>query len=142
MMVARSPYVENPKQLIKDLDQAVIKLAEISKKKQAISNQEMTDLISVLHKFNVTLDTGFWEDKRLAPEEMKSSIENALLAITLFNLNQPIKEKGTQKNVDQAIISLFATLAKEVNDFDKNLKNLKEIKIGRKVEKTSESKHS
>jgi hypothetical protein len=142
MMVARSPYVENPKQLIKDLDQAVTKLEEIGKKRQEISNQEMKDLISVLHKFNETLDTGFWEDKRLAPEGMKTSIENALLAITLFNLNQPIKEKGKQKNVDQAIASLFATLAYELNDFDKNLKNLKEIKIGRKVEKTGESKHS
>ena len=76
------------------------------------------------------------------PEEMKTSIEKALLAIQLFQSNQPGKDKSAQKNVDQAIISLFSSLSIEINALDKHLRNLGDYKIGRKVEKTSEGKRS
>jgi adenylosuccinate lyase len=134
MMVDQSRYVDNVRSLIKDLDQAATKLTEISAK-QKISNQEIKDLMSTLKNVNVNLDPSFWEDKKLAPEEMKVTIEKALNASALF-------QKVAQKNVEQAIASLFASLTSTLNDFDKNLRNLKELKIGQKVEKSGESKRA
>lgn len=141
-MVERSPYIGNVGQLIRDLDQAAQRLAEISKGREA-SKQELNDLIGVLHKVNDNFpDKNFWEEKRFAPEGMDESIEKALAAVMLFKRNQPEKNKLGQKNVEQAIISLFAALSKEISALDAHLKNLKKYKIGQKVEKSGESKES
>jgi hypothetical protein len=130
MMVERSPYIENVGQLIRDLDQATMKLEEINRKPQAVSKQELNDLIKTLQNFNTILDPAFWEDKKLA------------FAIQLFQRYHPERDRTSQRNVDQAITSLFSALNSALNAFDKNLRDLKKYKIGRKVEKSGESKHS
>lgn len=136
MMVEQSHYVDNLGQLLNDLDQAAAKLNEITEKKQAVSKQDLNDLIHALKNFNTTLDPSFWENKKLAPEEgMNTTVEKAIKALDLF-------KRTASKNVEQAIVSLFATLASELNVFDKNLIGLKELKLGRKVEKSGESKRA
>lgn len=142
MMVERSPYVENMGLLIRDLDQATIKLEEINRKPQAVSKKELDDLIKVLQEFNTTLDPAFWEEKKLVFEGMNEKIEKALNAIQLFQRYHPERDRSNQRNVDQAITSLFASLSTVLNTFDKNLRGLKKYKIGHKVEKSGESKHS
>lgn len=142
MMVERPPYTENVTLLLKDLDQAATKLEEMSQKSQA-TQQDLNDLIKTLQHFNQTLDPNFWEEKRLTSEGISASIERALAAIRLFQSTQPGKEdRSGQRNVDQAIVSLSAALTRALNIFDNNLRNLKDYKIGRKVEKTRESKHT
>lgn len=141
MMVERSPYVENVGQLLRDLDQAASKLMQAGQAQQGPTHQEMKSLISVLQNVNTTLDPSFWTDKKLAPEGMNATIEKALKALELFQTN-PQANRGAQKTVDQAVASLFSTLSKEIKDFDKNLRNLKKYKFGRRVEKSSESKDS
>lgn len=140
-MVER-PYVENVGQLMKDLDQATMKLEEINRKPQAVSKQELNDLIKTLQHFNTTLDPDFWEEKKLAFEGMNEKIERALNAIQLFQRYHPEIDSSTQRNVNQAITSLFSALNSLLNDVNKNLMGLKKLKIGRKVEKSGESKHS
>lgn len=145
VMVERSPYIQNVGQFLEELDQATEKLTEISQSKKEISQKELKELIAVLKDCNATFGTGFWDDKKLTTdteEEIKASIKQALEAIQLFNTNRPDKNKAAQRNVEQAIVALFATLTSEVRDFDKNLKNLKDYKIGRKVEKSQQSKQS
>jgi flagellar biosynthesis GTPase FlhF len=142
MMVERSPYIEKMGLLVKDLNQATQQLEEISRKPQA-TKQELTDLIKVLQHLNKTLDPRFWEEKKLAAEGMSASIERALAAVRLFQSTQPaLGNRSGQRNVDQAIASLSSALTAALNTFDKNLRNLKDYKIGRKVEKTGESKHT
>ena len=67
---------------------------------------------------------------------MSSSIEKALAALTVF------QRKAGQRDVDQAIASLSASLNAALKSFDSNLKNLKDYKIGKKVEKPGESKQA
>jgi uncharacterized protein HemX len=141
-MVERSPDVENIEQFMTNLNQAAEKLNEIRQKKQEFSGQELNELITVLNRFNTAFDPNFWEEKKLVPEEMSADIEKALAVLQLFQSNQPEKNKAAQKNVDQAITSLFSTLSKEISAFDKNLRNLKKYKIGLKVEETYQSKQS
>ncbi len=141
MMVERSPYTQNVGRLLKDLNQATLKLEEISTKPEA-TKQEINDLIKTLQHFNQILEPSSWEEKKLAPEEMSSSIEKALAAVQLFQSIQSKADRTGQRSVDQAIASLSSVLTLALNTFDKNLRNLKDYKIGRKVEKISESKHA
>lgn len=130
------------KDFVNGLREAAEKISEVSQGKNTISKQEIKDLISKLKHVNASFEPGFWEAKSLIPEEMNKSIEKALNAIQLFQRHQPEENKLAQKNVEQAVISLFSTLSETVKDLDKNLKkNLKEeYKIGKRVEKTSKSK--
>lgn len=131
MMVEQSRYVENVGSLHRDLQQATKELRAMSGN-QMISKQDIQGLMSTLQHVNANLDPSFWADKKPAPTEMKVAIENALAAVALF-------PKVAPKNAEQAITSLFSSLNSTMKDFDKNLKNLKKYKIGRKVEKTSET---
>lgn len=142
MMVQRSPYTENLGLLMKDLDRATIKLEAINSMPQQASKQEVNDLIKVLHDLNSTLDPSFWEDKKLAPEGMNEKIEKALHEIQHFQRRHPEHDRGGKRNVDQAITSLSSALKEALNVFDKNLRDLKKFKIGRRVEKIGESKQS
>lgn len=139
MMVERMPYTGK---FVAELNQATKKLNEISQGQKTVSQQELKDLIKVLNQLNEACKEGFWKEKKLAPEEMQDGIEKALVAIQLFHRHQPDKNKGAQKSVEQAIASLFSTLSAEINDFDRNLKTLKDHRIGVKVEKTGKSKQS
>lgn len=133
-MVDQSRYVGNVGSLKTDLDQAAAKLTEIGGK-NTISKKEINELSTILNHVNSNLDPTFWADKKLAPEDMNVTIEKALKALALF-------QTATTKNVDQAIISLVSSLKSTLNAFDQNLRNLKDHKIGRRVEKTGESKHA
>lgn len=141
MMVAHPPYSAKMGHLLKELDHASQQLTEITKQKKVASSQELSSLIKVFYELNENFDPRFWGDKKLVPEEMSESIGEALKAIQLFQ-SQPSKDKAIPQNVNQAIVSLFATLTAEINKFDKHLKNLREFRIGLKVEKTGKSKQS
>lgn len=126
MMVEKAPSI--------DLDlllKATTKLNEIAGKKQAVSRQDLNELHNVLRQFNTQLDPRIWESKKIAPEEMSGTVEKALNALDLFKRN---------KNVEQAIASLYASMISDLNAFDKNLRDLKDLKLGKKVEKSSESR--
>ncbi len=142
MMVQRSPYTENLGLLMKDLESATTKLEAINSMPQIVSKQELNDLIVVLHHLNDTLDTSFWEDKKLVPEGMNEKIEKAFHEIQHFQRRHPDSNLSGKRNVDQAITSLSSALKEAVNTFDKNLRDLKKFKIGRRVEKSGESKQS
>jgi hypothetical protein len=142
MMVARSPYVENVGLLMKDLDQATTKLTAISKKEKVASPNELNDIIKVLNKVNENLDTSFWEAKKLAPEGMTASIEKALQAVQLFHRIRPELTRAAQLTAGQAIASLKDALDRAVDGFDRNIKNLKKIKLGQKVVKPGETKNA
>ena len=139
MMVEQSPLVGK---FLEDLNRATNKIKELQKKpSQAISSKELDDLITHLKSFNTTLaKPSFLEEKKIAAEEMDEGIKKALDAIKIFQENQPEKNKAAHKNVSQAIISLFSALTAELNMLDTHLKNLKDHKIGRKVEGTHKSK--
>jgi hypothetical protein len=125
--------------LMKDLEQATKKLEEINQKPQT-TEHELKDLITALQHFNKTLPASL-DDKKLVTEGMgmNKKIETALNAIQVFHRQHPEKDR---RNVDQAIASLSSALMEALNAFDRNLKNLKEYKIGQKVEKTGQSKQS
>lgn len=120
--------------LLNNLDQATAKLTEISENKM-ISPKEVKDLMKALDHVNSSLGTGGLKEKKVVPEEMNRSIEKALQAVALFHT------AGT-KNTQQAITSLFSSLTSSLKDFDKNLRNLKKHRIGRRVEKVTEGKKS
>lgn len=141
LMVERSHFIKNSAQLSHYINQATLKLAEVAEAKKSVSQQELKDLIKVFHDFNTQYDPSFFSDKKLVPEELSSPIENALKAILLFQ-NATQKEKAIQKNIDQAIVILVSQLNREIKTFDKNLRDLKKIRIGRHIEKTNKSKHS
>lgn len=141
-MVEQSPRV-NLAPLLKDIDHAEAKLKEIAQKRPDISKQELSELMKIL-KTHVEVDSGsdstFWEDKKLAPEGKpgeKINIEKALQALGLF-------KKEIHRNVEQAIVSLYASFNadSQASDSDANLRSLKDLKIGRRVEKTGESSKS
>lgn len=142
MMVKSSPYSENVGLLMKDLDRATTHLEAINRKAQGASKQELDALMGVLHDVNSTLDPRFWEDKKLAPEGMHDKIEKALNEVQALKRSHPEKDRAGQRNVDQAITSLSLALKEALDDFDKNLRDLKKYKIGQKVEKSGESKRS
>lgn len=141
-MVEQSPRV-NLGPLLKDIDHTETKLKEIAQKRPDISKQELSELMKIL-KTHVKVESGsdskFWEDKKLAPEGKpgeKINIEKALQALGLF-------KREIQRNVEQAIVSLFASLNadSQASDAESNLRDLKDLKIGRRVEKTGESSKS
>ncbi len=138
MMVERLPYTESEGQLLKALDQATIKLTQIGQTAPDFSPKEAKELIKILQHVNTVIDPSILSGKTLVLEGMNTSIEKALKAIQLFEMNQPQTNRGAQKNVDQAVTSLFSTLSKEIKDFDKNIRNLKKHKIGLKIEKVEE----
>ena len=142
MMVERSPYTDNPNQLITDLNQLTQKIEEVSGPSAKLSEKELTELIGTLDDFNATFDESFWNEKKLVPEKADATIEKALKAVFLFQSTHPEKQGSGYRNVDQAIASLSSSLTSAIAAFDKNLKDLKKYKIGQKVEKTGESKHS
>lgn len=145
-MVERSLYIDNVGLLKADLQQATTKIEALQKKEpQSISpqdEQEMKELIQVLHKLNENIAPGALEEKKFVLEEMDESIRNALEAIDLFNVNQPAANKTAQKNIRETIVSLFASLSSEIKTFNKNLKDLKKHRIGQKVVETQKSKQS
>lgn len=136
MMVDQTPAV-NFDRLFQDLDHTATKL--IGKKENELSKQELTDLLTTLKHVNSHMDDpGFWEGKKLDPEgkaKENATIEKALKALDLF---QSVGKRSAQ----QAIVSLFSQLKEELNALNSNLRNLKDFKIGQKVEKTRESKQS
>ncbi len=137
-MVERS-RIENISQFLEEVDQVAEQIKQVSQTKQGVSPHQLNDLIHVLETCNQLLKTDFLEGKKFSPETMNASIEKALAAIQLFQLKQ--REAG-RKEIEKTIVALFSTLSREINDFDKNLKNLKDYKIGRRVEKTNATKQS
>lgn len=134
-MVEQSRYVENVGSLETDLVGATAKLSEVGGK-NAISPQEMKDLMKTINQVNANLDPTFWADKTLAPAAMNTTIDKALMALALFQKVPP----PPPKDVERAIVSLFDSTLKT---FEKKLRDLKKYKIGQKVqpvEKTGESK--
>jgi hypothetical protein len=138
MMVDRLPQTESVGQLLKALDQATTKLNQMGQIPNDFSPKEAKELIKVLQNVNTTIDPNILTGKTLIPEGMSTSIEKALKAVQLFEMNQPQANRGVQKNVEQAVTSLSSILSKEIKDFDKNVRNLKKYKIGRKIEKVTE----
>lgn len=140
MMVERSPYTSmGDLQFMVKLDVATKKLDNINQKHQAISQQELNDLIEV---FKPISDPNFLADKKFASEGMSDKIEKALIAIALFQRNHPATDRAAQRNVEQAITSLFSSLNSTLSKADENLKNLKKHRIGQRVKESSESKES
>lgn len=141
MMVDRSPYTQNIGQWMKDLDQATVKLKEFNSSPQTVSRQEINDLMNTLQDLDSTVDPSFWANKNLSSEGMHEKIEKALREIQIFQMRHPEKTLAGQRNVIQAITSLSSALKSALNKLDKN-RNLRDIKLGRRVKKSEESKHS
>lgn len=137
-MVERVPYTDHVGQLIKALDQATTKLTQIGQAAPDFSPKEAKELIQILQNVNTSINPSILAGKTLVPEGMNASIEKALKAVQLFEMNQPQTNRGAQKTVEQAVTSLSSILSKEIKDFDKNIRNLKKYKIGRKIEKVTE----
>lgn len=142
MMVERSPYTNNMSQLMKDLDQATSKMNHINSSKSAsISSHDLTELMGVLNDLN-SVEPSFWGQKTFTSEGMNEKIEKALLQIQLFQRRLPANDRSGQRNVDQAIVSISSALKSALNRLDKNLRDIKKLRIGRKVEKSKESKET
>jgi len=146
MMVEYSPNTKNIDQLIRDLDQATMQLEEINSKPQLVSNREFNDLIKVWQNFNANLNPTIWGEKKFLFAEMlegmNEKLMKALNAIQVFQRLHPGRDN--QRSVEQAINSLVFTL-KELNKFDKKLKELRDLKkykIGDRTEKSNESKET
>ena len=133
MMVDSSPFTHNSVQFEKELINLANQIEGVSRSSKPLSESEIRELTNKIEAFNSTLNEGFWKDKKLSPEKSHSTIEKALLAIALFQ---------GKRNIDQAIVSLTASLRSALLAFDKNLRDLKKIRIGRKISKSGESKHS
>lgn len=139
MMVGQTPDV-NFDRLLKELDHAATKL---SGKENQLSKQELTDLLTNLKHANSHMDDpSFWAGKKLDAEgkgKENETIAKALRALEIF-------QNAPQKNliVQQAVVSLYAEIKRQLDALNCNLKNLKDIKyrIGQKVEKTRESKQT
>ncbi len=134
MMVQESRGVDQFSLLLKNLDQAATKLTEISGKKE-VSQNEIRELMTAIDHVNSALGSSGLKDKKVVPEEMNAKIEKALNAVA------PFLTAG-HKNAQQAITSLFSSLTSTLKDFDKNLRDLKKHRIGRRVEKASETRGS
>lgn len=140
MMVERPTFPKNIGQLMEDMDQAADQLTKMTEgEAKSYSRQAVNKLISTLNHFNTHIGGDFWSEKKLVAEEMDATIERALNALLMF---QGRPEKAAQKNVDQAIVSLFSDLNSQLSKFKQNLRNLKKHRIGHKVVKTSASKQS
>ncbi len=136
-MVEHSPATKLMGDLTFSIGQAALRLEN-----KDLSKQEIADLINRLEQFNQAIDPStFWEDKKPAMEEgMNQKIEKALHASILFQGKNMVR--AGQRNVDQAIVSLLSTLKAQLKRFDRNLRGLKEYKIGKKAEKSDKSKES
>lgn len=133
MMVEQSRPVNTVGSFLKNLDNASTKLTEIGGKSQ-ISPEEMKELMKTLNKVNDHLsDPTLITAKKMVPEKVDASIERALIALALF-------QRVGHRNVEQAITSLFSSLNSTLNDLGKNLRTLRKHRIGKRVEKTGESK--
>lgn len=127
-------------ELVKSLDQAAAQMHHISQPTHAASSGELKKLISVLEDCNASLNPNILHDKNLAPAQMKASIEKALAAVALFNLNRPEHSAAAERTVGQAIAGLFSALRSEVGKLDKNLRDIRKYRIGQRVEKSQRSK--
>lgn len=138
MMVERSPGIENMGPFLNDLSQATEKLTELSaKSKRVLSPQELKGLITALDKCNdfmnsMTTNLG---ERLVANVELNAKIEQALKAVLLFQKTQPERKS---EDVERVIISLFSSLDRALDTFNKNTRDLKKYKIGRRVEKIDE----
>lgn len=127
-------------QLMSSLDQASQEIHNLSKPTHTASSGELKKLIGVLEDCNASLNPNILQDKNLAPAQMKASIEKALLAVAIFNSNRPENNAAAQRSVNQATAGLFSALRSEVEKLDKNLRDIRKHRIGRRVEKVNESK--
>lgn len=130
MMVEQSRYVENVHALKQDLEIATKKLTQVSGKGQ-LSPEEVKEVAAAIQTVNSNLDPAFWNGKKFV-SGMDEAIKSALGALALFHIAR------NSRNAEQAIISLFDSLRKELKDLDKNLRNLKKYKIGQRVDKVEQ----
>ena len=140
MMVQESRGVDQFSLLLKNLDQAATKLTEISGKKE-VSQNEIKELMSAIDHVNSALGSSGLKDKKVVPEEMNAKIEKALNAVAPFLTAGLKNPQQAITSAQQAIIS-FSSSTQALKDFDKNLRDLKKHRIGRRVEKTTETKES
>lgn len=135
MMVEQPRNVDPLGTFNKSLDEATAKLHEYSGKKTA-TTQEVNELLSALDQANSSMQSANLREKKVVPEEINRRIENALLAVALF-------QTTGAKTMQQAIASITSSaLSNSLKDFGKNLRNLKKHRIGRRVEKIEETKKS
>lgn len=134
-------------QLLSDLNAVTKTMGTLIKSPlpQPISDGQIKEVVKVLERFN--------NDFSKAPESglmaktfsglaFEKGVEKALLTSQLFVSNfkptpQPAKDMG------QTVNSLFVTLKKEMDKFNRNLrkmKDLKKIRVGQKVEKVDADK--
>lgn len=141
-MVTRSDHTENIDHFLKNLDRATDCLIAINQKPEA-TNQELTDIKHLFENINESFEAHsfVFGEKKFESEAMKPTIEKALQAIFQYQRNQSLSPPG-RRNVEQAIISLSSSLKETLNTLDKNLRNLRKIRIGKKLEKSDQSKAS
>lgn len=136
-MVERPAHIANINLFLQHLDKATDCLIAINQKPDA-SNQELTDLNHLFENLNDAFAAGpsFLGEKKIESEALSPTIEKALQAIFQY------QRLVGRRNVEQAIISLSSALKETLNTLDKNLKNLRKIRIGKKLEKSGQSKAS
>lgn len=136
MMVEQPRSIDPLGTFNKSLDDATAKLNEFSGKKIA-SPHEVKELLTALDHANSSMEAAAdLKGKKVVPEEMNRRLENALQAVALF-------QAMGAKTMQQAIASITSSLLfNSLKDFGKNLRNLKKHRIGRRVEKTAETKET
>lgn len=143
MMVDRAPHLGDLGQFMNKLDKAAEALEAMNQKSQAVSKQDLDNLTKILQQLNQAIPSS-WGEKKFVFEGMNDKVAKILLAIQLFQTRNSAKEGASQRNVEQVITSLVSSFnsSKEKERSDKTLKNLREYKIGRRVEKTHKGKES
>ncbi|WP_068466434.1 YceG family protein [Candidatus Protochlamydia phocaeensis] len=129
LMVERYP-IQGDMGFLQELDHLTAEIENFQKKIQHprndISKKDVNDLLQALKKYNESVNADSLEERKLAQSqnvEINARIEHALDAILSFKKTKA--EDVAKKDVDQMIISLFATLGKEVDKFKQNVENLK-----------------
>lgn len=142
-MVESPSYIGEIKRFRDDLTSATQELEALHRHlPQALSKEELDELNHILKHLNETLKPSSMEKKSVAFEAMSEKIGKVLLAIQLFHNQNPQISEANRRNVEQAIVSLASSLSSALGKPDKNLRDLKKHRIGRRIEKVQEAKRT
>lgn len=113
-----------------------------------IPQKDVSRLALILQKCNENLvptlkNPAILQGKSPFVTQISAELEKALQALRLFEINQTSKGLNPFKNEGGTILVLFQKLRKEMKKLSKNLKELKEIgdyRLGKKIEQASKGK--
>jgi hypothetical protein len=137
MVTEKSPFVAEQ---LKKISEQVETIHSHYENKQQMHDpdkipQEIQALISDLKSFNELL-----QDKKISRDlEVNRNIERLLNVLQIFPFSAIQYDKSIQEKVNALQVGLFSTFVKHLATLEINLKN---FRIGRKVEGTNKGKSS